>query len=70
MSLGHQFKLSNITVNLNNRNGLQKTIESVINQTHQDFERIIIDGGSIDGSKECHSLGNGVNIIKSVTYKF
>lgn len=45
MSLVHQFKLSIITVHLNNRNGLQKTIESVINQTHQDFERIVIDGG-------------------------
>ena len=43
-------KLSIITVNLNNANGLQKTIESVINQTFTDFEYIIIDGGSTDGS--------------------
>lgn len=45
-------KLSIITVNLNNRDGLQKTIESVVSQTFRDFEWIIIDGGSIDGSKE------------------
>ncbi|MCH5231239.1 MAG: glycosyltransferase [Muribaculaceae bacterium] len=50
--MDYPYKLSIITVNLNNKEGLQKTIESVINQTHQDFEWIIIDGGSTDGSKE------------------
>jgi len=43
-------KLSIITVNLNNAAGLQKTIESVITQTFTDYEYIIIDGGSTDGS--------------------
>lgn len=43
-------KYSIITVNLNNRDGLRKTIESVITQTCRDFEFIIIDGGSTDGS--------------------
>jgi len=46
------FKLSIITVNYNNREGLIKTVSSVINQTWQEFEYIIIDGGSNDGSKE------------------
>lgn len=45
-------KLSIITVNLNNRSGLLKTIESVKNQRFRDFEFIVIDGGSTDGSKE------------------
>lgn len=45
-------KLSIITVNLNNQEGLNKTIESVIVQDFSDFEFIIIDGGSIDGSRE------------------
>lgn len=45
-------KLSIITVNLNNRDGLQKTIDSVVSQTFGDFEWIVIDGGSTDGSKE------------------
>lgn len=45
-------KLSIITINLNNANGLEKTIESVIFQTSNDFEYIIIDGGSTDGSIE------------------
>lgn len=45
-------KLSIITINLNNCGGLQKTIDSVIGQTFRDFEWIVIDGGSTDGSKE------------------
>ncbi len=43
-------KYSIITVNYNNKNGLQETIESVIHQTYRDFEYIVIDGGSTDGS--------------------
>lgn len=45
-------KLSIITVNLNNREGLQRTIDSVICQTFRDFEWIVIDGGSTDGSRK------------------
>ncbi len=43
-------KFSIITVNYNNKEGLRKTIESVISQTFRDFEFIVIDGGSDDGS--------------------
>ena len=43
-------KLSIITINLNNAAGLQKTIESVVSQTFADYEYIVIDGGSTDGS--------------------
>lgn len=43
-------KLSIITVNFNNLEGLKNTIESVTNQTWKDFEYIVIDGGSTDGS--------------------
>lgn len=45
-------KYSIITVNFNNKEGLRKTIESVIHQTFQDFEFIVIDGGSTDGSAD------------------
>ena len=45
-------KYSIITINFNNKEGLRKTIESVIHQTYQDYEFIIIDGASTDGSKE------------------
>lgn len=44
--------LSIITINYNNRDGLKKTIDSVVSQTYKDFEWIVIDGGSTDGSKE------------------
>lgn len=43
-------KLSIITVNLNNAAGLKATLESVAAQTCLEFEHIIIDGGSSDGS--------------------
>lgn len=43
-------KVSIITINLNNKEGLEKTIRSVIEQTYTDFEYIVIDGGSTDGS--------------------
>lgn len=45
-------KLSIITVNLNNAAGLSKTATSVLAQTFSDFEYIIIDGGSSDGSND------------------
>lgn len=45
-------KVSIITVNLNNRDGLRKSIESVVTQSFADFEYLIIDGGSTDGSVE------------------
>lgn len=45
-------KLSIITINYNNRNGLQKTIDSVVSQSFNDYEWIVIDGGSNDGSRE------------------
>jgi len=44
--------LSIITINKNNAVGLKKTIQSVICQTYTDFEYIIIDGVSEDGSVE------------------
>ena len=43
-------KLSIISINRNNASGLRKTIESVVSQTYTDFEYIIIDGASTDGS--------------------
>ena len=45
-------RYSIITINYNNRDGLRKTIESVVNQSCRDIEYIVIDGGSTDGSVE------------------
>ena len=44
--------ISVITINYNNREGLKHTIESVVCQTYNEYEFIIIDGGSTDGSLE------------------
>lgn len=44
--------ISLITINYNNILGLKKTLESVNNQTYNNFEHIIVDGNSNDGSKE------------------
>ena len=43
-------KFSIITINYNNAEGLRKTMESVFSQTCADYEFIVIDGGSNDGS--------------------
>lgn len=45
-------KISIITINYNNKAGLEKTIDSVRSQTDKNFEYIVIDGGSDDGSVE------------------
>lgn len=43
-------KVSVITINLNNRAGLEQTIQSVKDQSSADKEFIVIDGASTDGS--------------------
>lgn len=45
-------KLSIITINYNNAVGLEKTINSIVNQSFSDFEYIVIDGASTDGSAD------------------
>lgn len=45
-------KVTVITINYNNEKGLFKTIQSVIEQTIDNYEYIIIDGASDDGSRE------------------
>ena len=48
-------RLSIITINYNNADGLRRTLDSVAAQTYRDIEHIIIDAASTDGS---------VNVIK------
>ena len=43
-------KLTVITVCYNAKPDLQKTLESVVNQTFNDMEYVVIDGGSTDGT--------------------
>ncbi len=48
----HPIKTSIITVCYNNHDGLRLTLQSVWEQTEKNFELIVIDGGSTDGSRE------------------
>lgn len=43
-------KVSVITINYNNSAGLEKTINSVLSQSSSEYEFIVIDGASTDGS--------------------
>lgn len=45
-------KFSIITINYNDLAGLKQSMTSVIEQTFKNFEYIVIDGGSTDGSAE------------------
>lgn len=45
-------KLSIITVCYNDKEGLERTLDSIRNQTTRDFQYIVIDGGSTDGSQK------------------
>lgn len=56
-------KFSIITINYNNREGLILTIKSIVRQTFKDFEFIVIDGGSTDGSVDVLKQHD-----KSITY--
>ena len=42
--------LSIITINRNNAAGLEKTMQSVLSQTRMDYEYVVVDGASTDGS--------------------
>ena len=44
--------LTIITINRNNAAGLEKTMKSVLSQTCADFEYVVVDGASTDGSVE------------------
>ena len=46
-------KITIVTINYNDVKGLTKTFKSVFNQTFKDFEYVVIDGGSNDGSVAC-----------------
>ncbi len=45
-------KVSIVTINYNHKEGLRKTVESVVGQTYRYIEYIVIDGGSTDGSTD------------------
>ena len=56
-------KISVITINYNDCEGLRATIGSVVSQTYDNYEFIVIDGGSTDGSVDVLKEHN-----ESITY--
>ena len=52
MTNTYREKISVITINLNNAEGLRRTLDSVFRQTTHDFELVVVDGASTDGSVE------------------
>jgi glycosyltransferase involved in cell wall biosynthesis len=64
-------KLSIITINYNNAEGLRKTLASVASQTYRDIEHIIVDGASTDGSVDViKEYENQLNITHSTIHLF
>ena len=62
-------KLSIITINYNNAEGLRKTLASVASQTYRDIEHIIVDGASTDGSVDViREYENQINITHSTIH--
>lgn len=59
-------KISIITVALNSAEFLEQCILSVINQSYQDIEYIVIDGGSVDSTMSIlNRYKNHINILVS-----
>ena len=52
MSHNESPKLSIVSFCLNSGRFLRDTIESVLNQSYDNYEHIIVDGGSTDGTIE------------------
>lgn len=57
-----------VTINLNNKEGLKETIESVKNQSFTDYEYLVVDGLSSDGSVETLEREH-LNIDKKIIEK-
>lgn len=58
--------ISIITVCLNSRSTISRTMRSVIDQKQAGVEYIVIDGGSTDGTQEIvRSFGSGVDVFVS-----
>ena len=56
--------LSIITISFNTENTIEKTLQSVADQSYKNIEHIIVDGGSKDNTLEiCNSFSHVTKII-------
>ena len=58
-------KISIITVCYNRKSTIEKAIKSVLEQNYSDIEYIIIDGNSIDGTKEIIEGSSSILVKKN-----
>lgn len=66
-------KLSIVTINYNNAEGLKRTLNSVLNQSYNEIEHIIVDGASTDNSVKIikeyvRKVESGESNVKSVIW--
>jgi len=60
-------KISVITISYNAENTIEKTLKSIKNQSYNNIEHIIIDGGSKDSTLEiCNSFSHEAKIISEL----
>jgi glycosyltransferase involved in cell wall biosynthesis len=58
-------KVSIITAAYNHKEFVRSSVESALNQTYRDFEHIVVDDGSSDGTAEVlQSFGNRIKYIR------
>lgn len=62
--------ISIITITLNDRTGLEYTVDTVEHQTYSNYEHIVIDGGSGDGTVEfCATTGQRLTNFSYISEK-
>ena len=50
--MNYSVKISIVTVTYNDKEHLRKTLDSLIKQKYKDYESIVVDGASSDGTVE------------------
>jgi len=66
LHISEYFKVSIVTICYNIKDNIEKTLQSISNQTYKQYQWIIIDGGSTDGTLEIlEKYSNHFNVFIS-----